>query len=194
MKRVLLMLALAGLGGAPLLAQDSGEKPNAEKTREELLADLHKLMKKASSEMEATETKLAKSSLAAPKADVVSERIRKLREAMTQGKLDGLPEGLREYLAEHPEEATRLTGKSEDELRKLAEDPKKLEELLNGSPDLLKKLAASEATFEEILKRQVEAEKRLEESLRAAEDATERAKENIDGSIDIAHELKSRSS
>ena len=143
MKRILLMLAFAGFIGSPLAAQEA-EGPEHEKSTEELLEELHKLMKEASKEMEQAERELAKASLPSNKADVLNERIKALREKMAKGEIDEIPEGLREYLRQHPEEAAAATGKSVDEIKKIVDDQKQLEELLKKSPDLLKKLAQSE--------------------------------------------------
>ena len=96
MKKVLLMLACCGLLAAPAFAQES---PNADdlksKTRDELLEDLHKLMKEASKEMDGLERDLARTSLGPARADIIAERIKRLKEAMSKGELSELPEGLR---------------------------------------------------------------------------------------------------
>jgi hypothetical protein len=191
MKKFIAMLALAGFLGAPLFAQEAGPEPQP-KSDAELLAELHRLMKKASEEMGQLESELAKASLDAPKADVIAERIKKIRESMESGKLDELPEGLREYLRQNPEEAAKLTGKSEEEIRKAAEKNDELLELLKKNPELLKKLAQSEDTMEEIVKHQHEAERKLAETLRKQQEAAEQAREKVNESIDIAHELSSR--
>ena len=192
MKRILLMLACCGLLAAPAFAQE--EKDLESKSRDELLEDLHKLMKDASKEMDTLESDLAKTSLGPAKPDIVAERLNRLREQMRKGEVDELPEGLREYLRDNPEEAAKLTGKSVEEFQKIAEDEAELSKLLAKSPEVLKKLAESDATFEEILERQTAIEKRVEDSLKRADEATSKAEENIDESLDIAHELKSRSS
>ncbi|MCA8911685.1 MAG: hypothetical protein KDB82_08260 [Planctomycetes bacterium] len=194
MKKVLLMLACCGLLAAPAFAQES---PNADdlksKTRDELLEDLHKLMKEASKEMDGLERDLARTSLGPARADIIAERIKRLKEAMSKGELSELPEGLREYLAEHPEDAADATGKSVEEFKKLTEDEAELRKLLEKNPDLLKKLSKNEDALEDILKRQAAIEKRVADSLKRAEESTEKAEENIDHSLDVAHELKSRS-
>src|SRR5687768_14681357 len=132
MKRVLLALAFCGLLAAPAFAQDEpdGEKDLASKSREELLAELHKLMKDASEEMDGLEEQLANTSLRPAKADVIAERMNKLREAMKKGEVDELPEGLREYLKENPDATAERTGKSAEEFKALTEDEAKLRELL----------------------------------------------------------------
>lgn len=195
MKRVLLMLCLSGAFAVSVMAQsvEGAGKANRDKTDEELSGDLKKFMKQASEEMAALEKELAKASGNAAKADVVAERVKKLREQMQSGKLDELPDGLREYLAAHPDDAAKLTGKSVDEIKKVAEKNDELLALLKGSPELLKKLADSEATFDEILRLQLGAEKRLQEALQRTQSAAEKAKENVNDSIDVAHELKARS-
>ncbi|MCB9934005.1 MAG: hypothetical protein H6841_11360 [Planctomycetes bacterium] len=192
MKRVLLALACCGLLAAPAFAQE--EKDLGSKSREELLAELHKLMKDASKEMDGLEKELAKTSLGPAKADIVAERMKKVRDAMKEGKLDELPEGLREYMKENPDEAAKLAGKSAEEFKQLAEDEEKLRELLGKNPELLRKLAENEHAFEDIMQRQVAIEKRVEDALKRAEESTSKAEENIDGSLEVAHELKSRSS
>lgn len=193
MKKFIAMLAFVGFLGAPLYAQEEGpDGPAPRKSDAELLAELHKLMKKASEEMGQLESELAKTSLDAPKADVIAERIKKIRESMESGKLDELPEGLREYLRKNPEEAAKLTGKSEAEIRSAAEKSDELLELLKKNPELLKKLAQSEKTMEEIVKHQHEAERKLAETLRKQQEAAEAAREKVNDSIDIAHELRSR--
>lgn len=193
MKRIVLMLACCGLLAAPAFAQDDGEDLES-KSRDELLEELHKFMKDASKEMDSLEGDLAKTSLGPAKPDVVSERIKRLRDQMAKGELDELPEGLREYLRDNPEEAAKLAGMSVEEFKKIAGDEAELRKLLGENPEVLKKLAESESTFEDILERQVDCEKRVEESLRRAKESTSKAEENIDESLDIAHELKSRSS
>ncbi|MCB9896252.1 MAG: hypothetical protein H6839_17615 [Planctomycetes bacterium] len=191
MKRVMLALMCCGVLAAPAFAQD--EKDLASKSREELLAELNKLAKDVSNEMDGLERELAKTSLGPAKADIVAERMKKLRAAMREGKTDELPEGLREYLKAHPEEAARLAGKTEAELKKIAEDEAELRKLLAENPEILKKLAESEDAFEDILQRQMAVEKRLEDALKRTEQATAKAEENLDDSLEIAHELKSRS-
>jgi hypothetical protein len=85
MKRLFAALALAGFIAAPLAAQAEPPAPAAEETAAELTAKLAKLMKQASEEMEALEKELARTSLAAPKADVVAERMKEVR---TRGGVD----------------------------------------------------------------------------------------------------------
>jgi hypothetical protein len=144
--------------------------------------------------MDKLERELAKSSLDAPKADVIAERVKKAREAMEKGELKDLPPGLREFLARDSAQAAKITGLSEEELKRMAEDAGSLEETLRKNPEILKKLAASEDAFEKILERQLEVEKRLEDALKSTQEATKQAEEKVDQSIEIAHELKSRSS
>jgi hypothetical protein len=188
MKRILLMLALCGFIGTPALAQEAG--PEREKTPEELLKELHELMKEASKEMEAAEKELAKASLPPNKADVMAERMRVLREKLAKGEIDEIPEGLREYLRQHPEEAAKATGKTVEEFKKIVEDQEKLKELLKKQPDLLKKLAESEEAMEKVLKHEQEAERKLNEIVKKQEEAVEKSKDNVDKSIDVAHQLK----
>ena len=59
MKKILLMLALCGCA-APAFAQEAPPPAEKEKTTQELLEELHKIMKDASKEMGAAETELAK--------------------------------------------------------------------------------------------------------------------------------------
>jgi hypothetical protein len=186
MKKLLLALAVAGLTGVPLAAQEA----EPEKSVEELTAELHKLMKKASEEMSGLERELAKASLDAPKADVIAERVERIRKAMEQGKLDDLPEGLATHIAENPDDLAAASGKSVEEIRKIALDRKQLEELLARHPDLLKKMAENQATMESILRRQHEAEKKLEETLKKQRDSVRSADENVDAAINVAHKLK----
>ena len=193
MKRVLLALACCGFLAAPAFAQEEPEKDLTKKSREELLAELHKLMKDASKEMDGLERELAKTSLGPAKADIVAERMERLRKAMKEGKLDELPEGLREYLKENPDAAAEAAGMSAEEFRKLAEDEAQLRETLERNPEILRKLAESESAFEDILERQVAAEKRLEDSLQKAKESTEKAEKNVDDSLEVAHELRARS-
>lgn len=189
MKKLILAFALCGLIGAPVFAQEGGE-PAPQKTPQEMMAELHKLMKKASEEMEGLEKELARASLDAPKADVVAERIEKIKKAMREGKLDELPEGLRKQIAENPAELAKASGKSEEEIRKLSEDSKGLEELLRQNPELLKKLAESESTMESVTRHQHEAEKKLEDTLKKQRESAESARQSVDESIKIAHQLK----
>ena len=96
MKKLILSLALAGLFAAPtaMYAQDEGPggpEGAKEKSPQEMMEELHKLMKKASDEMGELEKELAKASLDSPKADVIAARIRKLTEQMQEGKLDDMP-------------------------------------------------------------------------------------------------------
>jgi len=188
MKRVLLAIAFASMLGAPLAAQE--QPPEGEKTTEEMLKELHKLMKEASKEMEEAERELAKASLPSGKADVLAERIKALREKMAKGEIDEVPEGLREYLRNHPEEAAEATGKSADEIKKIAESQDALKELLKKSPELLKKLAQSEEAMEKVLKGQQEAERKLAETLKKQREATEKAGDKVDESINIAQQLR----
>src|SRR5690606_9614378 len=141
MKKLILTLAVAGLFSAPvsLFAQEGPEGEKPAKSEQEMLEELHKLMKKASEEMGELENELAKASLDSPKADVIAERIKKLSEAMKQGKLDDLPEGLRKQIQENPEEAAKATGKSAEEIKQIAESSEELTELLRKNPELLKK-------------------------------------------------------
>ena len=193
MNRMMIALAFAGLATAAPLGAQEVEPPvggEAEKTQQERLAELHKLMKKASEDMAELERELAKASLASPKADVVKERMEKLREAMRTGKLEELPEGLKEAIRDNPEEVARATGKSEEEVRKLAEDSEKLSELLRQNPDLLKKLAESEDTMQKVLEKQHAVEKKLAETLQKQEDAAEGALKKVDESVELAHQLR----
>ena len=198
MKKLLIILALAGFIGLPLAAQEGSEGDDewgAEgeseaRTPQEMLAELHRLMKKASVEMEELEKELAKASLDAPKADVVAERIKQAREAMAKGEIDKLPEGLRKYIQENPEEAAEATGKTEDEIRKIASDSKKLEELLKKNPELLKKLADNEGVMEKVLEHQHQAEKRLAETLKRQRESSEAARKKVDESMEMAHAIR----
>jgi hypothetical protein len=186
MKRVLLMLACCGLLAAPAFAQE--EKDLSSKTRDELLEELHKFMKEASKEMTELEGELAKTSLGPAKPDIVAER---LRDRMSKGELD---EGIREYLRDNPDEAAKLSGKSVEEFKKIAEDEAELRGLIEKNPEILKKLAESNEAFEDILKRQVKIEQRVEDALKRARESSAKAEENIDESLEVAHELRSRSS
>lgn len=186
MKRILLMLAFAGLLGAPLLAQEA----EREKTPEELMRELLELMEKASKEMEAAEKELAKASLPPNKADVLAERMRVLREKLAKGEIDEVPEGLREYLRNNPEEAAKAAGMSVEEFKKIIENQDKLKETLKKSPEVLKKLAESESAMEKVLRHEQEAERKLEEIVKKQEEAVEKSKENVDKSIDIANQLR----
>ncbi|MHC4839849.1 MAG: hypothetical protein ACYTDT_02670 [Planctomycetota bacterium] len=196
MKKILLTLAIFGMFCAPVFAQEEGEiggegtETERPKTKEELREELIKLMKKASEEMGEVERELAKASRDAPKADVVAERIRKLREAMESGKLEDLPEGLRKYVEENPDEVAELLGKSAEEMKELAKDEAKLRETLEKNPEALKKLAESEATMEKIIESQHEAEKKLAETLKNQEESAEKARKNVDDSLEVAHTLR----
>ncbi|MBE7490267.1 MAG: hypothetical protein HS108_00680 [Planctomycetes bacterium] len=192
MKRILLALAFTGILAAPaaLAAQEGVVEGEAEESPQELLAKLHKLMKEASKEMGELEKELAKASLSAPKADVVKERLDRIRKAMQEGKLDDLPEGLRKEIQDNPEDVARATGKSTDEVRKLAEDEAKLRELLEKNPELLKKLAQNEETMQRVLEKQNAVEKRLAETLQKQEQAAEAARKSVDEAVDLAHKLR----
>jgi hypothetical protein len=187
MGKLTLMLMLAGLIAFPLAAQ---EVERGEASTEELLAELHKLMRKASSEMRELERELARASLDAPRVDVVAERIRQVREAMREGRLDDLPEGLREHIAENPDEAAEATGRSVEEIRRVAVKEQELIELLRQNPELLKRLAESERVMERVLERQHAAERRLEETLRKQQESVEAAGRSVDEAIDLAHRLR----
>lgn len=188
MKKLIFAIALSGLVAAPAFAQEG--EPEKAKTPQEMLAELHKLMKKASEEMDQLERELAKASLDAPKADVVAERIEKARKAMAEGKIEDMPEGLRKHIEENPEEVAKSTGKSTEEVRKIAEDSKQLEELLKQNPELLKKLAENQSTMESITRRQHEAEKKLEETLKKQRESADAARQSVDDSIKVAHQLR----
>ena len=87
MKKLILSLALAGLFAAPtaMYAQDEGPggpEGAKEKSPQEMMEELHKLMKKASDEMGELEKELAKASLDSPKADVIAARIDELAKKM----------------------------------------------------------------------------------------------------------------
>lgn len=195
MKKIIFALALtmSGVFGAPAFAQEvegpgGGEK---EMSQAEMLAELHKLMAKASKEMEASEAELAKASLPASKADVLAERVKTLRDQMSKGELKDVPEGLREYLKNNAEKASELSGKSVEELKKLFENDKDLDGFCRKSPELLKKLAESEETFEKILEMQYGAERRIEEVLKKQQEAIKGASGNQDEAINMAHKIKS---
>jgi len=193
MKRYFIALALAAFIAAPgLVAQGVTETP-ADESVEELTAKLAELMKRASEEMAALERELAKASLAAPKADVVAERVKQIKAAMESGKMDELPEGLREEIKENPGEVARLTGKTAEEVSKLAESSEELAALLRRSPEVLKKLASSEDVMQRVLEKQNAIEKRLAESLRKTEESAEAAKQNVNDAIDVAHVLRAMS-
>lgn len=191
MKKIILALALAGLFGAPAYAQEveGPGKGEREMSQAEMLAELHRLMARASKEMESSEAELAKASLPAGKADVLAERVKALRAQMEKGELKDVPEGLREYIKQNPEKAAEYAGKSAEELKKL--NDRDLENLIKKSPEMLKKMAGSEDTFEEILKHQYNAERRLEEVLKSQEKTIKAASENQDQAIDMAHKIKS---
>lgn len=192
MKRILLSLALASIFGMPTVAfaQEGTPEGEAEESPEEMMAKLHKLMKEASKEMGDLEKELAKASLSSPKADVVAERMKKIKEAMEQGKIDDLPEGLRKEIQDNPEEVARATGKSTEEVKKIAESEENLRELLRKNPELLKKLAQNEDTMQKVLEKQNAVEKRLAETLERQESAAEAARKNLDESVDLAHKIK----
>lgn len=191
MKRILMAIAFAGLTGAPLAAQ--AEPPAPGESPQELQAKLGKLMKEASEEMAALERELARASLSSPKADVIAERIKQIREAMEQGKLEDLPEGLRDEIKQNPDEVAKLTGKTNEEVTKLAESSDTLRDLLKQNPEVLKKLAASEEVMQRVLEKQNAVEKRLAETLQKTEESAEAARKNVDESIKVAHELKAAS-
>ena len=206
MKKLILALAMAGMFAAPtaLFAQESeggewggesGKEGEAKpgKSVDEMIAELHKLMKKASDEMGALEGELAKASLDSPKADVIAERVKKLRESMEEGKLDDLPEGLRKEIQDNPEEVAKATGKSNEEVKKIAESSEELTDLLRKNPELLKKLSESESTMDSILRKQQTAEKKLEETLKKQGEAADEAKKKLDDSLELAHDIKAKS-
>lgn len=193
MKRILMAIAITGLFTVPA-ALAAQEAPAAQESPEELAAKLNKLMKQASDEMAALERELARASMAAPKADVVQERMKRIREAMEQGKLEELPEGLREEIKQNPGEVAKATGKSAEEIKQLAESAEELTKLLKENPEVLKKLASSEETMNRVLEAQNAVEKRLAETLQKSEEAAEAAKKNVNDSIDVAHQIKAASS
>lgn len=195
MKKIILALALAGFFGAPAFAQEV-EGPAGGSEREmsqaEMLAELHRLMAKASKEMESSEAELAKASLPASKPDVLDERVKQLREQMKKGELKDVPEGLREYVRKNPEKAAEYAGKSVEELKKLAENDKELDSLLKKSPEMLKKIAESNDAIDDVLKHQFEAERKLEEVLKSQEKTIKAASDNQDQAINLAHELRNQ--
>lgn len=196
MKKILLALAVFGMFSTPIFAQEEGEiggeESSAEpKSSDELKAELIKLMRKASKEMGEVERELAKASRDAPKADVVAERINKVREAMESGKLEDMPEGLRKHIQENPEDFSEMLGKSAEELKELAKDEIKLREVLEKNPEALKKLAQSEGTMEKIIEAQHNAEKQLAETLKHQEDSAANARESVDKSLETAHKIRS---
>lgn len=194
MKRLLLAMAIAGFVSAPVFAQAGPvEGPAEEKSVEELLKELHELMERASNEMGELEKELNRASLDAPKADVIAVRIAKLREAMEQGTLDEVPEGLARYLKENPDELAKASGKSGEEIRTLAESSKALEELLNQHPEVLKKLASQNEAIEHVQRFQSEAERKLEKTLKRQRDSARAANENVDNAIEIGHRIKAQS-
>jgi chromosome segregation ATPase len=186
MKKLILTFAVAAFVSAPVFAQEGAPEP----TREERLAELHRLMRKASEEMNNLERELARASRDAPRADVIAERMQRIRKAMEQGRLDELPEGLRKHIEQSPEEAAELTGKSAEEVRNIARDSEALEELLKQHPELLKKLAENERTMEAIQRHQHEAERKLEETLRRQRESADAANRNVDEAINVAHTLR----
>ncbi|MDC1142846.1 hypothetical protein OAU50_07115 [Planctomycetota bacterium] len=193
MKKILLALAVFGMCSVPVFAQDGGDDgagAEAPKSKEQLRAELIELMKKASEEMGEVERELAKASRDAPKADVVAERMKKLRESMESGKLEDLPEGLRKHLEENPDDVAELLGMSAEELKELAKDEAKLRETLEKNPEALKKLAESEDTMEKIIESQHAAEKKLAETLQRQEESAEKARKNVDDSLEVAHTLR----
>lgn len=193
MKKLILALALAGTFSAPtaLFAQD---EPGAEqpKSQQEMLEELHKLMKKASDEMGELEQELAKASLDSPKADVIAARIQELKKKMEEGKLEDMPEGLRKWVEENPEEVAKATGKSNEEVKKIAESSDDLAELLKKNPELLKKLAENGETIDSIIERQHSAEKKIEETLKKQGEASELARQKVDESLEMAHDIKAK--
>jgi hypothetical protein len=159
---------------------------------EEMIAELHKLMKKASEEMGELEGELAKASLDSPKADVIAERIEKLRKLMEEGKLEDMPEGLRKQIQDNPEEVAKATGKSNEEVKKIAESSEELSELLRKNPELLKKLAENQSTMEKIVENQQAAEKKIEETLKKQQESADAAKTKVDESVELAHDIKAK--
>lgn len=195
MNRILLSMAFCGVFASPaLMAQTAPPEGEHEETDQELAAKLVKFMKKASEEMGELEKELAKASQSAPKADVVNERLNKIREQMKQGKLDELPEGLRKEILENPDEVAKAAGKTANEVRKISEKEAELRELLQKNPELLKKLAENEETMQRVLEKQNDVEKRLAETLERTEEAANEANKNIDGAIGVAHMLKQQGS
>ncbi|MCC6574655.1 MAG: hypothetical protein IT462_12805 [Planctomycetes bacterium] len=193
MKKLLFALALAGVFGAPAFAQEveGPGGPEKEMSQAEMLAELHRLMAKASSEMEAAESELAKASLPGSKADVLEARVKALREQMKTGELKDVPEGLREYIKQNPDKAAELSGKSVEELKKLVADDKEVDNFCRKNPEMLKKLAESEDTFEKILEQQYSAERKLAEVLEKQEKTIKAATGNQDDAINMAHKIKS---
>jgi hypothetical protein len=193
MKKLMLALAISGLMAAPVFAQE-GEEPPREggQSMEEMIEELHKLMKKASQEMGELETELAKASLDSPKADVIAERIKKMQEMMKEGKLDELPEGLRKHIEENPEEVAKATGKSNEEIKKIAQSNDELVELLRKNPELLKKLAENQSTIDGIIEKQQAAEKKIEETLKKQQESADAAKTKVDESVELAHNIKAK--
>ncbi|MCC6574656.1 MAG: hypothetical protein IT462_12810 [Planctomycetes bacterium] len=193
MKKLILAIALAGFFGAPAFAQETegpGGEGEKEMSQQEMLAELHRLMAKASKEMESSETELAKASLPGSKADVLEARIKALREQMEKGEIKEIPEGLREYIKANPDKAAELSGKTVEEMKKLVQDDKEVDGLIKKSPEMLKKLAESKEAFEDILDRQYQAERKIEEVLKAQEKTIKAASENQDSAINLAHQLR----
>lgn len=194
MKRFFAALVMAGFIATPLAAQGAveGQVDDKDLSVEELQAKLGKLMKQASEEMAALEKELARASLAAPKADVVAERIKQIRAAMEQGKLDELPDGLREEIKQNPDDVAKATGKTAEEVVKIAESQQELQALLRQNPDVLKRLAQSEDVMQRVLEKQSAVEKRLAETLKKTEESAESTRKNVNDAIDVAHVLKSK--
>lgn len=194
MKKLILALVLAGTFAAPtaMFAQEAGPEGEQPKSQQEMLAELHKLMKKASEEMGELEKELAKASLDSPKADVIAARIEALTKQMKEGKLEDMPEGLQKWVKDNPEEVAKATGKSNEEIKKIAESSDELSELLSKNPELLKKLAENGSTMESILDKQHSAEKKIEETLKKQEDAAEAARAKVNDSLEMAHDIKAK--
>jgi ABC-type transporter Mla subunit MlaD len=112
---------------------------------------------------------------------------------MEQGKLDTLPEGLKDEIKDNPDEVAKATGKTNDEVRQIADSADALRDLLNQNPEVLKKLAASEQAMQRVLEKQNAVEKRLAEALKKTDEASESARKNVNEAIDVAHVLKAMS-
>lgn len=170
---------------APLFAQ---EVPKPEKTQEELLKELHDLMKKTSDEMGKAEEKLTDTSRDKIKDDVTAAIIEKFQNDLKSGNIEDVPEGLRKYLKENKEKLAKQLGLSEDEVAALAES-EDLKDWVKANSELLSKEFESKVALEELIIYQKIVENDLETTLDGQADSAQKISENIDKSLEAAHNL-----
>lgn len=198
----LFALALAGPGA--LYAQDApegeGEQPRGEegaepeapeRSEEEMMAELEKLVKEVDESMQELESKIAEASSEPLKPDEVKAQIDAIAEKLRKGEsLDELPAGIQSYLKKNPEELAEALGETKEEAEKLVEDQQELLKRLNEAGEKSAELLENMDALEEILEETQKIEDDMKDVIEKQRETSKQTEDEMKRSLELAYALR----